>query len=46
MVRVQKSEGLFIGDQVDFEFCVIFMLLSVVGSEIWDRGELMYVCGV
>ena len=46
MVGVQKSDGLFIGHQVDVEFCVIFMLLCVVGWEIWDRGEILYVFGV
>ncbi len=46
MVRVQKSEGFFIGDKVNVEFCIVFMLLCVVDREIWDRGELLYVCGV
>jgi hypothetical protein len=46
VVRVQKSEGFFIGDQVDVEFCVMFMLLCVVGWERWDRAELLYVCRV
>jgi hypothetical protein len=46
VVRVQNSEGLFIGDQVDVEFRVIFMLLCVVGWDVLDRGELLYVCGV
>ena len=43
VVIVQKSESLFISDEVDVEFCVILGLFSVVGWEVWVKGELLYV---
>ncbi len=43
MVMVQKSECVFIGDEVDVEFCVLFMLFCVVSWEVWNRGELLHV---
>ena len=42
VVVVQKSESLFISDEVDLEFCVILVLLCVMGWEVCDRGELLY----
>ena len=43
LVMVQKSECLFIGNEVDVEICVLFMLFCDLGWEVWDRGELLYV---
>ena len=43
VVMIQKSESIFISDEVDVEFCVILVLLCVVGLEVWDRGELLCV---
>ena len=40
VIMVQKSECLFISDEVDVDFCVILLLLCVVGWEVWDRDEL------
>ena len=43
LVMVKESECFFFGDVVDVQFCVLFMLVCVVGGEVWDRGELLYV---
>ncbi len=43
VVMVQKLGSLFISDEVYVEFCVILVLLWVVGWEVWDRGELLSV---
>ncbi len=43
VVRVQESESHFIGDEVYVEFCVVLVLLCVVGWEVWYLGELWYV---
>ena len=43
VVMVQYSECLFIGHEVNVEFCVMLVFFCVVGWKVWDRGELLYV---